>query len=208
MKLEIINPENLTLSQAIKEQYSLYYIRENHLGVSTFSLVPFDKEGLALPKDEFLLVKLTSETDQVVENIHEIIPDSDVKVKEPAPKTYSPRERRTYKIDSWDEHKIIEVESRPDGAIRCNFKDKDSAQIYFEYIREMFYMTSSSDLYLSVSTIYDELKVVNWDHEKCDDWGWPMLDGGQCRYISPQVLKTKNKNMWGFTLNAPQKIYV
>ena len=205
MKLEVMNPDDLTLGYVTKHQYSLYYIMWTDNPIVPYKLVSFAKEGLATPTDDYILVKLTRTGEEDTDVVHEVSPEVEHAIEEDwRRKPRSPR--RSYKLDSWDSHKLIEVESRTDGSIRVNFKDKDSAEEYYEYLREFFYKGFQNADYLSVSTIYKELKVVNWKAEDCDDWVWATLDHGTCRYISESVLKTKNKNMWGFTLQAPQHI--
>ena len=87
-----------------------------------------------------------------------------------------------------------------------NFKDKESAQAYFDYFREQFYTSTTGASVITVSNIYKDLNIVNWNPEDCDDWGWYTLDGGTCRYIS-DVRKTRNTKMFGFTLSKPTKLY-
>lgn len=200
MHIEKLNMSELTFDQVMADQGELYFLYFN--GKRQATLTPVNSGKLDYLSDIYdkTLVRITDEP--VEKDIPEV--ESAPSVKER--KTY---ERRTYKLDSWDEQKVIEVESKIDGSIRINFHDKDSAEIYFNHIRDMFYkrpnLGDEAD-WLSVSTIYKELKVVNWEASDCDDWAWPRLDYGTCRYIS-EVNKTKNKHMWGFTLRAPQKLY-
>lgn len=191
MNLEIINTGEMTFDQVLAEKDSIYILHRNGLGAPT--LTAFTKMGSLNISSDKLILKITDGDQEEI-----------VKPVEEQPRKRVPK--RTYKIDSWDDKKIIEVESRIDGSIRVNFKEKESANLYFDYIRDFFYKSTTGADWLSVSTIYKELKIVNWEPENCDDWVWPTLDGGTCRYIS-EVAKTKNKHMWGFTLTPPQKFY-
>lgn len=74
-----------------------------------------------------------------------------------------------------------------------------------KHIAKLFYKNTTGADWLTVSTIYEELKVVNWKHEDCDTWVWPTIDSGTLRNIS-EVTKTKGRNKFGFTLSAPKKI--
>lgn len=202
MHIEKLNMSELTFDRVMADQGELYFLYFNGKGQATLMPVNSGKLDYLSDIQDKTLVRITDEP--VEKDISEEV-DTAPSIKKR--KTY---ERRTYKLDSWDEQKVIEVESKIDGSIRINFHDKDSADIYYNHIRDMFYKRpAKGDVadWLPVSTIYKELKVVNWEPDDCDDWAWPRLDFGTCRYISAEVNKTKNKKMWGFTLSAPQKLY-
>lgn len=139
---------------------------------------------------------------------------SQVSIKESQPPVDKKRDkpiktwvRQTYKIDSSNEQKTIFVTGRREGHIRVSFTNKDSAQNYYERIRELFYAKVSGADALTVGSIYDLLGIVNYDKDECAKWGYLCLDGGTCRYIS-EVNKTVGEGeYWGFTLKHPIKLY-
>ena len=194
MNIEIINTKELTLDEAMAYQNELYFVYLNNKGVACMSPLYGGKLDFLPEIEDKALIRI---------NDGEIKPEKDEKYD----KSVRSYERRTYKFDGNDEHEIVFVEGRPDGTIRVNFKDKENAELYLKYIRDFFYKSTTGADWLTVSTIYKELKLVNWKAEDCDDWAWPTIDNGTCRYIS-EVAKTKNRNkMYGFTLKAPQKLY-
>lgn len=201
MNIEIIDPSTLTLNDAIKHQYSLYYITKNpNNGINPYNLKSLSKEGLEIPNAEYILCKIIADDEEP-----EAEPLPDKKRDKPA----KPYERLTYRCETQDASGNIFVDCRPDGTIRVNFKDKESAKAYMEYIRELFYHSTSGTDYLTVFYIFKELRQVDIpdDARKASEtWGYPTLDGGECRYIS-EVAKTRDKNMFGFTLKRPQKLY-
>lgn len=205
MRLEVLDPSTLTLDYAIRNQYSLYYITRNpDNGIKPYEFKALAKEGLELPKAEYILCCITHDDE---DNEPEAIPPVDKKRDKPV-KSY---ERLTYRCNTSDETKNIFVDCRPDGSIRVNFKDKDSAKVYQEYIREMFYSRVSGD-YLVLNTIFHELRQVNKNDEEKEareaskTWGYPTQDFGEIKYIS-EVAKTRDANFFGFTLKRPQKLY-
>lgn len=185
MIVEVLDPKELTLDQAIGCSKELYFI---HMKKNIPEFIAFNSESIAnLAKDKVLVRIITDD-----------IQDEPKKQD----RTYT---RRTYKLDSCDSNNIVEVESRITGEIRVNFNDKESAELYRKHIAKLFYKNTTGADWLTVSTIYEELKVVNWKHEDCDTWVWPTIDSGTLRNIS-EVTKTKGRNKFGFTLSAPKKI--
>ena len=196
MRLEQLNPKELTLDYVMKNQYELFYILEQEgNSINPYKFQSFAKDGLALPKDNYILVRITSDIEEL-----ELATTTEIE------KEKKPRFVRTYRYDGVSSDGIVEVETRINGEIRVNFKDKESADLYYNYIRDFFYKSTTGADWLTVSTIFKELKLVNWNPEDCDDWGWPTLDHGTLRHMT-DVKKTFNKKMYGFTLSAPQKLY-
>ena len=195
MRLEVLDPKKLTLDDMMGNISELYYLHvpEDTLGKPV--LTPIGIGGLGLLKSDSLLLRIVpGEVEEMVEL--EVVNDQLKRT----------REAWTYKLFSNDPTESIFVEFRPTGDIRVNFKDKESAQAYFDYFREQFYTSTTGASVITVSNIYKDLNLVNWNPEDCDDWGWYTLDNGTCRYIT-EVLKTRNTKMYGFTLKKPTKLY-
>ena len=195
MKIEMINPESLTLTNMMDNMSELYFLHmSDELGKPI--LTPMSVGSIGLLKDDSLLVRIIPAIEQET-------------VEEPKPKSVRTRKHRemlTYKVFAKDPTESIIAEVRPDGDIRVSFKDKESAQAYFEYFREQFYTSTTGASVITVSNIYKDLNLVNWLPENCDDWGWYTLDHGTCRYIM-EVTKTRNTKLWGFTLKRPTRLY-
>ncbi len=221
MNLTVLNPDTLSLNDLVKDMDQLYYITSGDTYLETrgesgqllsrttkgLGLWPVSKHGITnLQNNDFLIVKITDgKMGEEVEDKSEEVPET------PAIEEMRHRRtrvaNRTYKLNSNNKDETIFVEYRPGtGAIRVNFKDKESAQTYFEYFREQFYTGTTGASVITVSNIYKDLNLVNWKEEDCDDWGWYTQDFGPCRKIS-EVLKTKNTKMYGFTLKCPEKLY-
>lgn len=206
MVLEVLDPKKLSLNDMMLGLDELYFLHFSPEVISTGEsrnpgqpvLTPMNTGSLGLLSEESLILKITSEEDTDEEVVEE---PTEIKTR----RTRAPY--RTYKLYSHDPTENIFVEFRPqEGDIRVNFKDKESAQAYFEYFREQFYTSTTGASVITVSNIYKDLNLVNWDPKDSDDWGWFTLDAGKCRYIT-EVLKTKNTKMWGFTLKHPVKLY-
>ena len=192
MRLDVIDPKTLTLTDMIADMNNLFYLHIPE-GMGKPVLTPMNKGSIALLSDDALIVKI-------------LLGDQEEADEAPVQEEKSQNDRSlTYKLFSNDPTESIFVEFRPEG-IRVNFKDKESAQAYFDYFREQFYTSTTGASVITVSNIYKDLNVVNWNPEDCDDWGWYTLDGGTCRYIS-DVRKTRNTKMFGFTLSKPTKLY-
>ena len=190
MRLETIDPKTLTLTDMISDMSNLYYLHVPK-EMSKPVLTPMSMGSVGLLNDDSLLVR--------------IIPGEDIPAEEK--KTVRSYERRTYGFSGADPTETIMVEYRPaEGDIRVNFKDKEIAEKYFDYFREQFYTSTTGASVITVSNIYKDLNLVNWNPEDCDDWGWYTLDNGTCRYIT-EVMKTRNSKLWGFTLKKPTKLY-
>lgn len=192
MRLEKLDPKTLTLTDMMADMSNLYYL---HIPEDMCKpvLTPMSMGSISLLNDDSLLVR--------------IIPGEDIDeeaVEQKKPRSY---ERRTYGFNGNDPTENIFVEYRPaEGDIRVNFKDKEIAEKYFNYFREQFYTSTTGASVITVSNIYKDLNLVNWNPDDCDDWGWYTLDGGTCRHIT-EVMKTRNTKMWGFTLKRPIKLY-
>lgn len=200
MNLEVLEARNMTIEQAIDHQdelYFIYFASDGKPTLAPFGQVMFDKR---YNKIQALENKLLLKIDQNEAT------EKDIPVKDPEKRPRKTYERRTYKLDCICEGGAIEIESRIDGSIRVNFKDKESAQLYRDHFRDMFYKHNTDADWLTVSTIYKECRAVNWESKNCDDWAWPTVDYGTVRYIT-DVLKTKNKKMYGFTFTPPKKLY-
>ena len=191
MRLETIDPKTLTLTDMISDMSNLYYLHVPR-EMSKPVLTPMSIGSVGLLNDDSLIVR--------------IIPGEDIPPVEEK-KTVRSYERRTYGFNGNDPTENIFVEYRPaEGDIRVNFKDKEIAEKYFNYFREQFYTSTTGASVITVSNIYKDLNLVNWNQEDCDDWGWYTLDNGTCRYIT-EVMKTRNSKLWGFTLKKPTKLY-
>lgn len=193
MRLETIDPKTLTLTDMISDMSNLYYL---HIPKDMCKpvLTPMSMGSVGLLNDDSLIVR--------------IIPGEDMG-SEPVDKKKQTRsyEKRTYAYSINDPTETIYVEFRPtEGDIRVNFKDKEIAEKYFNYFREQFYTSTTGASVITVSNIYKDLNLVNWNPDDCDDWGWYTLDNGTCRYIT-EVMKTRNTKLWGFTLKKPTKLY-
>lgn len=191
MILEVLDPKELTLEEAMEcgdELYFVYMQDSEKFRISVPTFAAYNSRGVHNIKDDKILVRIIQD-----------IPKEEPKKNE---RQYN---RRTYKLDTTDPNNIVEVESRVTGEIRVNFNDKESAELYRKHIAKLFYKSTTGADWLSVSTIYKELKVVNWKPEDCDDWVYPTIYSGTLRHIS-EVTKTKGKNKFGFTLSAPKKI--
>ena len=220
MNLEVLNPDKLSLNELVANMNNLYYITTGDTYMETrgesgqllsrtskgLGLWPVSKHGvMSLQDRDYLIVKITNNGADIPETIEDIETEELIVEKTKPKRTRSAN--RTYKLNSHDSKELIFVEFRPTtGDIRVNFKDKESAQAYFEYFRDQFYTSTTGASVITVSNIYDDLNLVNWKREDCDDWGWYTQDYGPCRKIT-DVLKTKNSKMYGFTLKCPEKLY-
>lgn len=206
MNVSVVNPETLSLKDLMANMSELYYLHMEDT-LSKPILTPVSIGTLNLLNEDSLLLK--------------IIPgevEAEPEAEKPKSKPRGWREKRTYAFTGYDPTGAIYVEFRKtgtnDGDIRVNFKDKESAQAYFEYFREQFYTGTTGASVITVSNIYKDLNLVKkdennpdgWDPTECDDWGWYTIDHGTCRMIT-EVLKTRNMKMYGFTLKRPTKLY-
>lgn len=190
MRIERIDPATLSLADLVNAPEGLYHITPNMDG--GYIMGPLEGTSLSFLQNEYLIVRVGDDEDFV---------------PQPVEKPIRKRENLTYKIESHDSTESIFVAFRPEnGGIRISFKDKDAAEMYFNYFREQFYTSKTGASVITVSNIYSDLGLVNWNHEDCDDWGWYTLDGGTCRYIT-EVTKTRGTKMWGFLLKRPTKLY-
>lgn len=201
MNIKRINPETLTLTELNHNAHCLYCLTsepnkryDEQPARRHYELKPLINHSLeVLGRDHILLL---------------ITDDEEEEIEEPMDTTERRRrEERTYALNSSDPTESIFVEFKQTrGEIRVNFKEKECAEVYFNYLREQFYTRTTGASVITVSNIYQDLGVVNWNKEDCDDWGWYTLDSGTCRHIS-EVRKTKNSKMFGFTLSHPTKLY-
>ena len=198
MRITEIDPATLSLADLDNDSQGLYIIVPNSEG-SSYELKSMDNFSLSFMKMEHLIVRISSD---------DIFEEAPV-VEEKPKRGYSTRGTfpLTYKFFGCDPTESIFVDFKPEsGGIRISFNDKESAQAYFNYFREQFYTSTTGASVITVSNIYKDLNVVNWNPEDCDDWGWYTLDNGTCRYIS-DVRKNKNNKKFGFTLSKPTKLY-
>lgn len=205
MNLTVLNPDTLSFNEIITNMDDLYYVAKSNT-TNTLALWPVAKHGVFnLQNKDFLIVKIAD--GKMEEEVEEKVEVPETPAIEEMRHRRTRVANRTYKLNSSNKDETIFVEYRPGtGAIRVNFKDKESAQTYFEYFREQFYTSTTGASVITVSNIYKDLNLVNWKEEDCDDWGWYTQDFGPCRKIS-EVLKTKNTKMYGFTLKCPEKLY-
>ena len=156
----------------------------------------YDKNHLRFGNGDILASNVIAETEE------ELSPPPDP-VRDKPLRTWT---RLTYKLDEISDDGDRMIEARPDGSIRVSFANKDDAQSYRDYIREQFYISKTGADALTIGSIYDELKFVNYDKIECSKWGYLSLDHGTCKYIS-DVSKTAKTGMFGFTLKRPIKLY-
>ena len=206
MRLEIVDPKTLSLSDLMDDLDQLFYIYSDPEAITTSypakkgvpRLYPMSDGRLSRLNEDALLIRIIPGEDPIFTKVEE---------KTEEKKATRSYERRTYGFNGSDPTETIMVEYRPaEGDIRVNFKDKEIAEKYFNYFREQFYTSTTGASVITVSNIYKDLNVVNWNPEDCDDWGWYTLDNGTCRYIT-EVMKTRNSKLWGFTLKKPTKLY-
>ena len=202
MKLEQINPMNLTFEEAIKNQNSLYYIVENGNDTAPFKFLSFSKEGLALPTDNYILVKITKDAVEEVKAIE--TQDKPIEVKKKGRGV-----DRDYKFtglnDSGTARIAWSVNGNKYGGIRVSFPSKEDAKVYYDIFREQFYNRDISSV--NVSSIYEDLGVSKERIEKeCPNawkWGYPTLFNGPCKYLTELVTKNKGDSWYGFTFTPP-----
>lgn len=195
MNVVIMNPEELTLRSLVTHKGELYTIRVVG-GKPIFGPISLDK----IDEDMCVL--------RIVDAFEEEEVETEDRPK--AKKEYGNRYKTqlTYKFNGSDATGAISVKFRPESSgIRVSFKDKESAEVYFNYFREQFYTHTTGASVITVSNIYKDLNIVNWNHEDCDDWGWYTLDGGTCRHMSSYVTKDKDSKRYGFTLRKPTRLY-
>lgn len=205
MVIKRINPETLTLSELRRNSHCLYCItKQDDCGskyTDSFVMKKVTRNTLDFMDEDHMILMITSDEENELD-----LDTSDSKENDES-KDVRKREELTYALNSSDSTESIFVEFRATkGEIRVNFKDKECAQMYFNYFREQFYTSTTGASVITVSNIYQDLGIVNWNKEDCDDWGWYTIDGGTCRHIS-EVRKTKNSKMFGFTLSHPKKLY-
>ena len=209
MKLEQLNPEQMTFDFVIKNQYSLYYILESDSGITPFRLVSFAKEGLALPTDNYILVRLTRTSEEETEIKEELKPEP-VKPATTTPNRVPRGSRNEYKFNGTNDKGTVKIypttAARLYGGIRISCATKDEAHEYFEYIREQFYDRDVATI--SIPSIFEDLGVnkerLEKDFPNASRWGYMTLDHGPCKYITTDdVTKNKNDSWFGFTLVAP-----
>lgn len=201
MKLEVMDANTLTLAEIISNAEDLFYIVDGNL--HKYKLQSLADSGIQVDGD-YILVKITDE-DPEPEVVVEEQPKVEESKKKPKGNQYSAP--LTYKFFGNDSTESIFVEFRPTGDIRVSFKDKESAQAYFEYFRDQFYISTTGASAITVYTIYKDLNLVNWKEKEadCDTWGWKTLSNGPCRYIT-EVRKNVNNMRFGFTLRKPTKL--
>lgn len=200
MNIKRINPETLTLAELNHNANYLYCLSsepnkryDEQPARRHYELKPLINHSLEVLGRDHILLLITDDEEEIEEST--------------APTERRTREERTYALNSSDPTESIFVEFKPTrGEIRVNFKEKECAEVYFNYLREQFYTRTTGASVITVSNIYQDLGVVNWNKEDCDDWGWYTIDSGTCRHIS-EVRKTKNSKMFGFTLSHPTKLY-
>ena len=197
MKLEQINPTQLTLDMAIKDRQSLYYIVASDDKESPYKLLSFSKEGLNLPANDYILIKLD-------------VPQVEKVITENNKKSASPKKRleRDYKFVGMNDNNTIRISwsitGNKYGGIRVSFERKEDANDYHDYFREQFYNRDISSI--NVKSIYEDLGINKDKIEKeCPNawkWGYPVLGNGPCKYMT-EVTKNKNDKWYGFTFLPP-----
>ena len=197
MIAEVIKPMALSVGEMLEKSSELYYLHvSEELGKPI--LTPVNVGSLGILREDSLLMRIIMDECDISDEPEEVHEE---------PKNRRRFEALTYKFNGQDPNGIIHVEFRPEsGGIRVSFPDKESAQTYFDYFREQFYTSKTGASVITVSNIYKDLNLVNWDPNDTDDWGWYTLDYGTCRYIS-RVTKNKNAKRYGFTLSRPTKLY-
>lgn len=205
MRLEIVDPKTLTLDDAIKHQYSLFYIVENFDNcIMPYRFLSFSKEGLALPTDKYILVKLarTSEEEETQE-------PKEAPVQIATKPTKRMVGRNDYKFTGMNDANTIRITpsnvGRKYGGIRVSFPSKEDALAIFDYFREQFYSRDVSSI--SIESIYEDLGIskerIAANCPNAKKWGYPTLNGGKCKYLSEYITKNRGDNWFGFTFDPP-----
>ena len=205
MKLEQINTTNLTFEEAIKNRDSLYYIVEGDSDVNPFKFLSFSKEGLSIPTDNYILVKITETSDKKTTSSEE--QNKPVVVKKKGRGV-----DRDYKFTGLNDTETIRIDwsiaGNKYGGIRVSFPNKEDAKPYYDYFREQFYSRDISSI--NVSSIYEDLGISKDRIEKeCPNawkWGYPTLFNGPCKYLTELITKNKNDTWYGFTFTPPMII--
>lgn len=203
MNIEQINPISLTLDMAIKEKDSLFYIVKGD-DEQPYKLLSFSKEGLNLPSDNYILVKLTGASHKETKPVSE-------EKEEPIKKEVTPKKRldRDYKFTGMNDAETIRITwaitGNKYGGIRISFPNKEDANDYHDYFREQFYNRDISSI--DIASIYEDLGIskerIEQECPGAMKWGYPALKGGACKYMTATVTKNKNDNWYGFTFLPP-----
>lgn len=206
MDVKVMDISTLTFTSAMKHKNELYSIVLGKDGNPKLVPLSLDAPGNSV------LLKITMDNATKFQTVSDEEVEIDPPVDKKRDKPIKVWERLTYKFDGYSENEIIKVESRPNGSIRVSFNEKADAEKYREYFRDHFYASTNHADAVSITSIYQELKLVNKDGEpkfdvvECRRWGYPSIDHGPCTYIS-EVSKTIGCAMYGFTLKRPQKLY-
>lgn len=197
MDIKTLNLDTITLRDVFSRGDSLYVIKENQDGTYEMNRLMSDDK---LSRDIFgygdcAVISIASGSkDQIA---------SQIAIRNDYKASISKRRGRlTYKYDG--EFPKGRIEFRPAiSGIRISFYDKKDAEEYFDYFREQFYTQDIPAI--SISSIYKDLSVVNYNEEECNRWGYPVLDGGPCKYLASEgITKTRGpEGMYGFTLKRP-----
>ena len=203
MKIEMLEPSKITLSEMFKMKDSLYSIvfdektKEFSMKklVSDWSLDMDTISGI-----DIQIVRIETDTANKARRFYNYSNGNTTKTDQPK-KKYS---KLTYKFSGDIPLGAIEFKP-PTGGFRVSFDNKKDAEEWYDYFREQFY---SSDVpAISIASIYEDLGVVDYDKEECEKWGYPTLTHGVCRYISPGVTKTVKSSRFGFGLERPVIIH-
>lgn len=208
MDVKVIDRASLTFNNLVTYKDQLFVINLNGdipaMEPLTLSNVNDDSVILRIyDKNHFRFGSGDISTSNAVDENEEELPPPPDPVRDKPLRTWT---RLTYKLDEISEDGERMVEARPDGSIRVSFSNKDDAQSYRDYIREQFYISKTGADALTIGSIYQELKFVNYDEVECAKWGYLSMDHGTCKYIS-DVSKTAKTGMFGFTLKRPIKLY-
>lgn len=198
MDIKTIDMDKLTLTEVFKSGDSLYVIRENENGTYEMNRLLTDDKGFTrdiFGNGDCAIVMLGNKSTESRKEATKVN-------REPPTKR---RGQLTYKYNG--PFPKGRIEFRPENSgIRISFYDKKDAEEYFDYFREQFYTRDIPAI--SISSIYKDLAVVNYNSTECDKWGYPTLDGGKCKYMPEYVTKTRGpKTMYGFTLKRPVIIH-
>ena len=183
MKLEVIDPNQLTYKQILEgldDMYMLVPQDPAELGIMDRTkpipeLEPFRIFGDERDDGEKIIFKVIfDENDTPSSNAEEMpFPEETVESRDKPLRTNI---RMDYKINAESHDKSIFVEVRPKGDIRVSFKDHEDAKVYHEYFRDLFYRAYSECDAVTVATIYSELHLDLDEISRRDQAAWEGSD--------------------------------
>lgn len=198
MKIEMLEPSKITLSEMFKMKDSLYSIvfDEKTKEFSMKKLVSdWSLDMDTISDADIQIVRIETDIANTARRFYNYSGNNTTKTDKPKKKYV----KLTYKFSG--DIPLGDIEFRPTGGLRVSFDNKKDAEEWYDYFREQFYSSDVSAI--SVASIYEDLGVVNYDKEECAKWGYPTLTNGVCRYISAGVTKTVNSSRFGFGLERP-----